>query len=72
MDGPGDPMLRGRVPNVSALPFCQREAIGVQRACWDLPLVVQAAIPDVANSRFQILLNKAPTVSVKVGWFVVN
>jgi len=33
---------------------------------------VKSAVPDVANSRFRINLNKAPTVDVAVAWFIVN
>jgi hypothetical protein len=33
---------------------------------------VARAVPDVANSRVSIFLNKAATVSVRVAWFVVN
>ena len=33
---------------------------------------VQSAVPDPANSRFTIYLNKAAPVAVPVAWFVVN
>jgi len=33
---------------------------------------VAGVVPSVANSRFTIRLNQAPTVNLKVAWFVVN
>jgi hypothetical protein len=33
---------------------------------------VKQAVPNVAGSSFTVFLNKAPTVSVPVAWFVVN
>jgi len=33
---------------------------------------VAGVVPSPANSRFTIRLNQAPTVNLKVAWFVVN
>jgi hypothetical protein len=33
---------------------------------------VAAAVPDAANNKFTIKLNKAPTADLDVAWFIVN
>jgi hypothetical protein len=39
---------------------------------FEAGIYVAAAVPDVANSKFTIRLNKTPTVNLKLAWFVVN